>query len=411
MSDLESIDELVRLYRGGSSDYTPEYLAAAICREIGRQRRLKVANARENLDSGLAPAERLLAHDAALAERALSATIGPEVLEEFREYTRERSLGDEGDEGFRLLFTYDSLHLLASSVRSCSKSLGRAGRTKLKELEGALRGMERLIAANLAVFQPDSNLVNDYCLRWGVDEESPLSRVAELSEAEGERLLQSRSEHVVPLGGETPDCLSLNVVAAMAEGSPTRPEWTAHLKACPRCVQILNDTINVTLRTRVPLEERVARLSKTASAAALVVRGEALRGSSAVTGALREWAERLPPLPAVPTALAASTKRSRTVRVSTVDASGQRSRRSRAAVVRGPVISKGVFTLDLRLPGALRRGCRIWVSLKLSRDQVYLGRARTQGERVALRAKGFPPVSASLPLSRIEVVIVEPRRT
>jgi hypothetical protein len=176
-----------------------------------------------------------------------------------------------------------------------------------------------------------------------------------------------------------------------------------------RCAQILNDTINVSLRAPIPLGERVARLSKRAPEVMVILRGETLRGASAVSQALREWSERLAPRHPVPSALTASSKRSRrTTWVSVVNARGEVVGRFRSAVVAGPAIEKGAFRFELLLPSPPKRGARVWVGLKLGPEEFYLARARPRGERVMVKAKGFPRVTARLPLSRIEVVILEP---
>ncbi len=249
---LESLTELVSLWRQGSEKYSPEFLAATICADLGRRRRLAQAETqkdhltRAEAEKQIREAQELLRRDPRLAECALADVYAEglvEAIQDFVDARVSRRLTDEelADEGLRLLFDYDSLHLILAVLSQVP--LSATARIQLRRERQALRQAADLTLRNPLAFFAASPMVNGYCLAWNVEEDSVLSQVARLGSREAKMLWEELNRAPDPVPKATPECPDENQIALAFEGLLSSSEQEAfdrHLKSCKHCCGLLD---------------------------------------------------------------------------------------------------------------------------------------------------------------------------
>jgi hypothetical protein len=214
---LESLAELVALYRCPTAErsvaYSSEFLAAAICRETGRCRRVRAAIA-EGIEwdapDELRAAESFIRETPALVEEALRAIDSEAMVGAMRRYVQEHPLGEDEDEGLRLLFDYDCAHLVARVARDVREELSPAGRERLAVIERALEEIGEHVRGSPSAFRRVAQELAAYCEDWGVEPDHPMSWIVEACAPRvgallAERAVAARESVLAPGQVETVD--------------------------------------------------------------------------------------------------------------------------------------------------------------------------------------------------------------
>lgn len=249
---LESLAELVALWRQGTERYDREFLAATICADLGRHRRLAQAETHPqdspeaDATEHIREAQALVGNDPRLARCALADVYAQglvEAIQDFADAFARRQLTEEelADEGLRLLFDYDSLHLILGIVAQAS--LSPAAYKHLRHEQQVLRQAAALTERNFLAFRAAAPLVNSYCLAWNVEEDNVLSRVARLSSREAEMLWMELTRAPASLPGATPECPEENHIALAFAGQLAARQqeiFDRHLENCGHCRSLLD---------------------------------------------------------------------------------------------------------------------------------------------------------------------------
>lgn len=402
LDDSEFLAEVIALYRAGDGAYSRGFLAAAICRELGRRLRRAEAADTEADDADTTAAEELLREDRTLVDDALKALDSRSILEDLTRYVRAHPLGDDEEEGFRLLVTLDGFHLVAL-VAERFPPTAAAVRARAA-LHKALDVLGSVVTSNLPAFGPAAATTDEYCLEWGVEEDSPLTRVGAMDAPDLALLAEERGRAPAIPGEVRPDCLDANAIVALAEGLGGQPA-RAHVAGCVRCAALVSAAVRDLADSPLGFWEKVRGcLDPLVTWAIAEPTGRLV---SAVTQAAKDLLSQ--PADLIPVGAAASGGRAKELPVLLVDARGRARGRTRATVLTMPRIERGRFRMALRLPDTDLSGARGWVSVRLAGERFLVVPGRVVGARLGVHATGLAG-SRVISLDAVDVAVAAPQQ-
>ena len=258
--ELESLPELVGLWRQRQGGYSREFLAATMCAELGRLRRLisgdnadrpSIKTKREEI----AEAEKVVRSDPELAELAISYSYAVKFAEEIKQFLEVFQRGSAGDEaladrGMDVLYDYDSLSLMLNELEH--SQLSKGSREKLKRERRIIDQAAKTIRRNRMAFYAASLMVNNYCLTWNVEPRSILHEAANLANIETEVLLAELTSPPAIFPQATAECPNEEQIVLAFEGRLGRVDeklFNAHVAKCAHCPGLLDSLVRTAIRT------------------------------------------------------------------------------------------------------------------------------------------------------------------
>lgn len=193
---MKELSELVQLWKRGAGPYSRGFLAAMICRYLGRFRRVvetaklsgKVEGTRRSSMAGTIPnmireigiGDELLGSDPWVARLVLDAVDLDYALRLIHKSVDENRVAslfsdeDPGDDAIDALFILDQHLLMAEEVGRVLPSTATASCRKLRTYRHALRSASRLVRQRPEAFLLWQDSVRAYCEFWGVASDNPL---------------------------------------------------------------------------------------------------------------------------------------------------------------------------------------------------------------------------------------------
>lgn len=381
MDRLESLGELIELYRRGPGErgiaYSSEFLAATICREVGQFWRLRAAAEAEDAElesaEDMQNAEALIHEAPSLLDKALD-SIDPDVMvRAMRRYLEEHPVGDDEDEGFRLLFDYDCAHLVASVARKAHDRLSPAGRVHLDKVDRSLQETAEHVRRSPSAFRRVADALAAYCRDWAVEPDHPMASVVDACTPWVEALLAERA--VAAREAEH----ALAVVEARAGAESTHgPSWREMFRI-PELVATLRERPwSVLVRGRELVEATTEELRERLAAMAQTL---------------------VPPVAAPGVVRAAGPRGPRVITVQLLAAEGAPVGELVGTLLLGPRIEAGEFQMVLELPDFRFAGRDAWVAIDLSEDEVCVIPAHVEANVISIKTRIAPAVRIEPPVS------------